>query len=170
MRIQNSIAQRLWNRIARAQKKVQQLMVKKADELRISLLTIDMMVVIRENEKVAIANILPQIRPVPGQLHDFALLYLDLPETILASGFYRLQLAYDVANPAAAQAVLVDEAGQFVKNVDYYLVDIFAPVSGTKEVPVKKLSIFETFNKTNKSYAIGGTHANGQAFVVVLDL
>ncbi|MBP6641095.1 MAG: hypothetical protein KA293_12460, partial [Bacteroidia bacterium] len=87
---QNAIAQRLWNRIARAQRKIQKSMIKKADELRLSLLTIDMMVVIRENEKVAISNILPQIRPIPGQLTDFALLYLDLPQSNFVAGFYRL--------------------------------------------------------------------------------
>jgi hypothetical protein len=112
---------------------------------------------------------LPQIRPVPGQLHDFALLYLDLPGSSLPAGFYRLQLALDTTNVAAAQAVLVDEEGQFVKNVGYYLLDIFAPIAGTKKLPVKKLSIFETFNKTNDNYVLGGTHANGQAFVVVIE-
>jgi hypothetical protein len=163
---QNAIAQRLWNRIARAQRKVQKSMIKKADELRLSLLTIDMMVVIRENEKIAIANILPQIRPIPGQLTDFALVYLDLPNANFVAGFYRIQVALDNTQQIVNQAVLVDESGQFVQNLRYFAMDIFAPVSGVKNVPSKKLTIFETFNKTNDNYIVGGTLADGQAFAI----
>ncbi len=165
---QNAIAQRLWNRIARAQRKIQKSMIKKADELRLSLLTIDMMVVIRENEKVAISNILPQIRPIPGQLTDFALLYLDLPQSNFVAGFYRLQIAVDNMQQIVQQAVIVDENGEFVQNLRYYAMDIFAPIAGTKKVPAKKLPIFETFNKSNETYIIGGTHADGQAFAIAL--
>jgi hypothetical protein len=165
---QNSIAQRLWNRIARAQRKVQKSLIKTADELRLSLLTIDMMTVIRENEKIAIANVLPQIRPIPGQLHDFALLYLDLPGAWFGAGFYRLQVSADSSNVVAPQAVLADVDGNLVQNVRYIALDIFAPIVGTKQVPTKKLTIFETFHKSNESYVIGGTRADGQAFVVVI--
>ena len=129
---QNAIAQRLWNRITRAQRRIQKSMIKKADELRLSLLTIDMMVVIRENEKIAISNIVPQFRPIPGQLTDFALLYLDLPQSNFVAGFYRLQIAVDNTQQLVQQAVLVEENGQFVQNLRYYAMDIFAPITGVK--------------------------------------
>ncbi|MFN8397858.1 MAG: hypothetical protein U0176_24790 [Bacteroidia bacterium] len=159
-----SITPRVWNRFSRAQRQLQKTMIKMADRLRLSLLTVDMMFVIRENEKVAIANILPHIRPVPGQLTDFALLYLDLPSAYLPAGFYKLQIAQD-----SSQAVLLDSDGNHVQNVRYIALDIFAAITGPKNAPVKKLPIFETFHKSNNSYVIGGTHADGQAFVIVLD-
>lgn len=162
-----SITPRVWNRFSRAQRQLQKTMIKMADRLRISLLTVDMMFVIRENEKIAIANILPHIRPVPGQLTDFALLYLDLPNAYLPAGFYKLQIAIDgQRNP---EAVLLDNEGNHVQNLRYIALDIFAAVTGPKVPPVKKLPIFETFTKSNNSYVIGGTHADGQAFVIVLD-
>lgn len=171
MKFKFTIAQRLWNRITRAQRKVQRSMIKMADEMRLSLLTIDMMVVIRENEKFAVANILPQIRPIPGQLYDFALLYLDLPNSTFAAGFYILQLP-EIGNlqSIAQSAVLVSVEGEFIQNVRYLAVDVFAAVAGPKTVPAKRLTIFETFHKTNDTYVIGGTHADGKAFVVAIDL
>lgn len=162
----NPIALRLWNGIARSQRKLQKLMIKKADNLKISLLTVDMMVVVRENEKVAIANILPANGPIGGQLQDVALVYLDLPRADLVPGFYRIQLLQDSA--ATTQAILADARGRFVSTLRYFALDVFAPITGPKTVPAKKLLVFETFNKSNGSYAIGGTHADGQAFVIVL--
>lgn len=159
-----SITPRVWNRFSRAQRQLQKTMIKMADRLRLALLTVDMMFVIRENEKVAIANILPHIRPVQGQLTDFALLYLDLPSAYLPAGFYKLQIEQD-----SSQAVLLDADGNLVQTVRYIALDIFAAITGPKVAPAKKLPIFETFHKTNNSYVIGGTQADGQAFVIVLD-
>lgn len=156
----------MWNRFARTQRNIQKLLIKQADRLRLCLLTIDMMFVIRENEKLAIANIVPAIRPLVVQLHDFAFLYLDLPAVGIVAGFYKLQLAYDTAENYLPHGILVDENGEMVRSVNYYPVDIFASIVGTKSIPQKRLTIFETFNFTYDIYVIGGTHANGQAFVL----
>jgi hypothetical protein len=167
MKLVVKIAQRLRNRIARAQHRVQRLMVKKANAIGLCLLSINMMVLIRENEKIAIANILPQARKQAHPLIDFAFLYLDLPTSDLASGFYKLQLSSDSTTP---QALLVDLDNQPIGAARYFAIDIFASIVGAKHVPLQKLPIFETFHKTNETYLIGGTHADGQAFVVAWDL
>ncbi len=161
------IAQRLWKRIARAQHRVQRLMVKKANAIGLCILSIDMMVLIRENEKIAIANILQQALKQTNPWIDFAFLYLDLPTAGLASGFYKLQLSKDTTTP---QALLVDLDNEPIGTARYFAIDIFASIVGAKNVPLQKLPIFETFNKTNDTYLIGGTHADGQAFVIALDL
>ncbi len=160
------IALRLWNRIARAQSRVQRLLVKKANQIGVCLLTVDMMVIVRENEKIAIANILPKGRPQIGQFVDFAFLYLDLPAARIPAGFYKLQLSND---RLAIQAQLLDIDNQLIGNVRYFDIDIFASIVGSKDVPAKKLPIFETINKTNDTYVIGGVHADGQAFAIALD-
>ena len=167
MNTMKEIAQRLWNRIARSQYRIQKLLIQKANELGICLLSMDMMVLIRENEKIVVANVLPKNRPLSSQFQDFAFLYLDLPTARVASGFYKLQLIDDTTAP---QARLVDTDNQPIGTATYYGIDLFASIVGVKSVPVKKLPIFETFNKTNESYLIGGTHADGQAFVIALDL
>ena len=159
---------RMSNRFATTQRKIQKLLIEKANELRICLLSIDMMAVVRDNEKFAIANILPAIRPTVGQLHDYAFAYLDLPATGLDAGFYRIQLAEDRDETMMPLGILVDETGQFVRNIRYFAVDVLADLVGGKSAPEKRLTIFETFSKTNETYIFGGTHADGQAFVIVL--
>ncbi len=156
----------MWNRFARTQRNIQKLLVKKADELRLCLLSIDMMVVLRENEKFAISNVIPDIRPMVAQLHDYALLYLELPIAGMQSGFYRLQLAYDANEAILPIGILADENGVFVRSVRYHAIDVFASIVGTKTVPQKRLTVFETFNFSNETYVIGGTHADGKAFIL----
>jgi hypothetical protein len=166
MSLKKILSLRMWNRFARTQRNIQKLLIQQADRLRLCLLTIDMMFVIRENEKLAIASIVPAIRPMVGQLHDFAFLYLDLPEVGIAAGFYKLLLAYDTAEKYLPHGILVNENDEFIRSVNYYPIDIFASIVGTKTIPQKRLTVFETFNFTHDIYVIGGTHANGQAFVL----
>lgn len=160
------LALRMWNRIARGQRRIEKLMVAKADSLGLCLLTIDMMSVTRDNEKFVIANILPEIRPMVGQLYDYALLYLDLPTAGIAAGYYRLQLAQDRDESFLPMGILAAENGEFVRNVRYHDLDLFAPLVGTKTVPAKRLTVFETFNATQGNYVFGGTHDNGKAFLI----
>jgi hypothetical protein len=167
MKTVKEIARGLWSRIAQAQYRIQKLMVKKANALGLCLLSIDMMVILRENEKIVIANILPQGPQTPGQFADFALLYLDLPKAGITSSYFKLQLRQD---PTAPQAQLLNADNQPVGKARYLTIDIFAAIVDAKTEPAQKLPIFETFNKTNDTYVIGGTHADGQAFVIVLDL
>lgn len=166
MAIQKELAQRLGNRIGRAQRFVQKLMEQKAEEIGLVLLTINAMIVLRPNEKIAIANILPSNSPQTGALEDFALLYLDLPIVGFVAGFYKLQLSNDTTMPGA---ILVDLDNQPVGRTAYHAVDFFASVVGAKQVPAQQLPIFETFNKSNDAYVIGGVHADGQAFAIVLE-
>jgi hypothetical protein len=168
MSFKKILSLRMWNRIARTQRNIQKMMVKKADALHLCLLSINMMCVIRDHEKFAIANIVPDIRPMVGQLYDYALLYLDLPATGMPTGFYRLQLSQDRDEAMQPQGILTDESGQFVRNIRYYGVDVFAPILGAKNIPASRLTLFETFASTNDRHVIGGTHADGKGFLIVL--
>lgn len=157
---------RVRDRIRGVRSKLERLMAKQAHKHRISLLSIDMLLVAREHESLAIANILPQAAPA-GQFVDFALLYIDAPLQGVAASFLKLQLRND---SVVSQARLVDLDGQVAGQAHYHAIDIFASVAGAKRVPAQKLPVFETFDKTHDRFVVGGTHADGQAFVVVLDL
>jgi hypothetical protein len=166
MTLKKLLTLRIWNRMTRAQQRIQKLLIQKADDLGMCLLTVDMMAVLRDQEKFAIAKIIPEIRPMVGRIYDYALLYLDLPKAGIQPGFYRLQLAQGREESILPIGVLADENDQVLRNVRYYEIDPFAAIGAAKRPSEKRLTVFETFNVTRESYLIGGTHANGKPFVI----
>ncbi len=169
--IQNtSISAKIKQIFSRTQARFAKLLVKASSKSAINILTNEIMTVARENDFAAVSIILPKTVMLENEPQDFAYAYLNLESMDgLEPGIYKIVVDADGKGGYLDTAAIVNQNGDFIRAARFVTQDPLALVAGPKSVPLKKNPVFELFSKTEDTYILGGTLANGKGFMIALD-